>query len=185
MTYPVALAAFPALAESVLGPVLIGLTGTSREPELIDEVWRTAAASVPTTMPVIKVQAGKGAQPQKHQRRVLTGQGPDYPVVARLCDARNQEPADETWKRWQWEAGARMAPDDGTRQLVGPGRTAIRVDVTCYRLRAGEVLCAQQLALFRHYVVVGFHALDPGLVVLGGQHGWQDSWWPVTGKAGQ
>jgi hypothetical protein len=34
-------------------------------------------------------------------------------------------------------------------------------------------------------IATGFRALDPGLVVLGGQHGWQDSWWPIARKGDQ
>jgi hypothetical protein len=182
MTYPATPATFPALTESVLGPILIGLTTTPHETQLIDEVWRAAADSVPTTLPVLKVQVGKATQPQKHQRRVLVAKGTDYLKLAQLCDARSQESSDETWKRWRWMVAAKIAPDDATRQLAGAGRTPIRIDVTSYRIQAGMVLGAQQLALFRHYVVAGFSALDPSLVVFGGQHGWQDSWWPVTAE---
>jgi hypothetical protein len=179
MSYPSAPPTFPALTESILGPILIGLTTPPNELEVIDEVWRSGADSVPTTLPVLKVQAGKTSQPLKHQRRVLTGQGTDYLKLARLCDVRGNESVDESWQRWRWMVAAKLAKDDGARQLVGPGRTPIRIDVTSYRLQAGKVLEAQQLALFRHYVVVGFHALDPSLVVFGGQHGWQDNWWPL------
>jgi hypothetical protein len=186
MSYPSAPGTFPALTESILGPVLIGLTTiTSHDSQLIDDVWRTAADSVPTTLPVLNVLAGKATQPQKHQRRVLTAQGTDYLKLAQLCDVRSQESSDESWKRWRWMVAAKVAPDDAARQLVGQDRTPIRIDVTAYRLQAGMVLGAQQLALFRHYVVIGFRALDPSLVVLGGQHDWQDNWWPIAGQASQ
>jgi hypothetical protein len=182
MTNPAATTAFPALSESVLGPILIGLATTLHDAQLVDDVWRTAADSVPTTLPVLKVQVGKATQPQKHQRRVLTARGTDYLKLAQLCDVRNQEPSDESWKHWRWMVAAKVAPDDAARHLVGHGRTPIRIDVTSYRLQAGMVQGAQQLALFRHYVVIGFHALDPGLVVLGCQHAWQDDWWPNAGQ---
>lgn len=185
MTHPTAPATFPALTESILGPILIGFTATPHDEQVIDDVWRTAADSVPTTLPVLNVLVGKASAPQKHQRRVLTAQGTDYLRLAQLCDVRNPESSSESWKRWRWMVAAKVAPDNAARRLVGDGRTPIRVDVTSYRLQAGMVLGAQQLALFRHYVVIGFHALDPGLVVLGGQQGWQDSWWPIASKAAQ
>jgi hypothetical protein len=184
MTYATAPETFPALTESILGPILIGLTATRHDAQLIDDVWRTAADSVPTTVPVLNVQVGKVNQPQKHQRSVLTAQGTDYLKLAQLCDIRSQEPSEESWKRWRWMVAAKVAADDAARQLAGQGRTPIRIDVISYRLQAGMVLGAKQLALFRHYVV-SFHALDPSLVVLGGQHGWQDNWWPVADKAAQ
>lgn len=184
MTYPTAPTTFPALTESVLGPILVGLTTTPRDSQFIDDVWQTAASSVPTTMPVLKVRVGKASQPQKHRRVVLRGNGADYLKLARLCDARSNEPVNESWERWRWTVGVKVPPDDATRQFVGPGRTPIRIDVVSYRLQAGKVVDAQQLALFRHYVVAGFHAIDPSLVVHGGQHGWQDSWWPLADKAG-
>jgi hypothetical protein len=183
MNYPPVPRTFPALTESILGPILIGLSTTAGDAQLLDDVWRAAADSVPTTMPVLNVQVGKATQPQKHQRRVLTGQGTDYLKLAQLCDIRSQEPSDESWKRWRWMVAAKVAPDDAARQLVGQGRTPIRIDVVSYRLQAGAVQGAQQLALFRHCVVSGFHALDPGLVVLGGQHDWQDNWWPIAQQA--
>lgn len=180
MTHPNAQAAFPGLAESVLGPLLIGFAATAHDTDLIDEVWRVAAESVPTTMPVMNVREGKTTVGRKHKRKILTGTGTDYLKLAKLCDIRGDEPADESWKRGHWMVSAKLAPDDGTRQYLGPGRTCIRVDVTSYRLQAGQVLEAQQLALFRHYVVAGFQAIDPTVVVLGGQHDWQDNWWPVA-----
>ena len=185
VTDPIAPGTFPVLTESILSPILIGLDATRCDAQLIDDVWRTAADSVPTTLPVLNVQVGKATQSQKHQRRVLTRQGADYLKLAQLCDVRSQESSDESWQRWRWRIAAKVAPDDAERQLAGPGRIPIRVDMTSYRLHAGMVVGAQQLALFRHYVVAGFHALDPGLIVLGGQHDWQDSWWRVAGKAGE
>jgi len=177
--------AFPALTDSILGPILIGFTATRQDTQFIDDVWRTAADSVPATLPVLNVQAGKGTQPLKHQRRVLTAQGTEYLKLAQLCDIRSQESSEESWSRWRWMVAAKIAPDDGSRELAGRGRTPIRIDVTSYRLQAGAVVGAQQLALFRHFVVTGFRALDPGLVVFGAQHGWQDSWWPVAHKGDQ
>lgn len=185
MTHPAVLATFPALTESILGPLLIGLTTTPDDAQIVDNVWRTAADSVPTTLPVLNVRVGKATQQQKHQRRVLTAKGTDYLKLAQLCDIRGQEPSEESWKRWRWMVAAKVAADDAARELVGPGRMAFRIDVLSYRLQAGMVLGAQQLALFRHYVVIGFHALDPSLVVFGGQHGWQDNWWPIANKAAQ
>jgi hypothetical protein len=185
VTHQATLETFPALTDSILGPILIGLTSARHDTELIDDVWRTAADSVPTTLPVLNVQAGKGTQPLKHQRRVLTAQGTDYLKLATLCDVRSQEPSEDSWNRWRWMVAAKVAPDDGERQLVGQGRTPIRIDVTSYRLQSGAVIGAQQLALFRHFVVTGFRALDPGLVVLGGQWTWQDRWWTAARKGGQ
>jgi hypothetical protein len=174
MTHPT----FPALEESILGPILVGLAKTDNDAQLIDDVWRTAADSVPTTTPVINVLVGKATQPQKHSRRVLTAQGTDYLKLAKLCDVRSNESSKESWERWRWMVCAKIAPDDAARELVGQDRNPIRIDVTSYRLQGGIVQCAQQLALFRHLVVEGFRAIDPGSVVLGGQHGWRDSWWP-------
>lgn len=185
MTQPTATGTFPALEDSILGPILIGFTTTPQDAQLIDEVWRTAAESVPTTLPVLKVQAGKGSQPLTHQRRVLTAKGTAYLKLAQLCDVRSQEPSDESWNRWRWMVAAKIAADDASRQLAGEGRTPIRMDVTSYQLQASTVVGAQQLALFRHFVVTGFRALDPSLVVVGGQHGWQDGWWPIAPKAAQ
>jgi hypothetical protein len=185
MTHPIAPWTFPALTESILSPILIGLNATRHDAQLIDDVWRTAADSVPITLPVLNVQVGKATQPQRHQRRVLTGQAADYLKLAQLCDVRSQESSDESWQRWRWRIAAKVAPDDAERQFAGPGRIPIRIDVTSYRVQAGMVVGAEQLALFRHYVVTGFHALDPSLTVLGGQHGWQDNWWRVADKAGQ
>ncbi len=173
---------FPSLAESVLAPILIGITTTERDTEVIGEVWDVAAFSVPVTSPVLKVLVGKASQPLKHSRRVITGVsvGGDYIKLAQLCDVRGDEPAAESRKRSRWMVGVRIAPDDVSRQLVGPDRTPIRVDVMGYQLQAGRVLEAQQLALFRHYVVAGFQALDPAAVVLGGQHDWRDDWWSTA-----
>lgn len=185
MSYPAMTAAFPALTESVLGPVLIGLTTTPQDSQLIDDVWQAAASSVPSTMPVLKVLVGRASQPQKHRRTVLTGTGTGYLKLARLCDVRGKEAASESWERWRWTVAVKVVPDDATRQLVGPGRTPVRIDVVSYRLQAGKVVDAQQLALFRHYVVAGFQSLDPSLVVHGGQHDWHDGWWPPADKAGQ
>jgi hypothetical protein len=185
MTHTTAAGTFPALEDSILGPILMGFTTTPHDAQLIDEVWRTAADSVPTTSPILKVLAGRTSQPLTHQRRVLTGQSTAYLKLAHLCDVRAQEPSGESWKRWRWMVAAKIAGDDASRQLAGNGRTPIRIDVISYQIRAGTVLGAQQLALFRHFVVAGFRALDPSLVVIGGQHSWHDGWWQVAPKAGQ
>jgi hypothetical protein len=185
MTHAAAAGTFPALQDSIVGPILIGFATTPHDAQLIDEVWRTAADSVPTTSPVLKVQAGRSSQPLTHQRRVLTAQGTAYLKLAQLCDVRGQEPSRESWNRWRWTVAAKIAGDDASRQLAGQGRTPIRIDVTSYQLRAGTVLGAQQLALFRHFVVAGFRALDPSLVVSGGQQSWHDGWWQVAPTAGQ
>lgn len=179
MTYPTA-PTFPGLTESVLGPILVGITTPSHDLQVLDEVWRTAADSVPTTMPLLNVLVGKGTQAQRHRRRVLTGHGTHYLKLAQLCDIRDNEPAHESWERWWWMVSAKVAPDDGGQRLVGSSRTPIRVDVTSYRLEGGKVLEAQQLALFRHYVVIGLQAIDPCAVVVGGQHDWQDNWWTIA-----
>jgi hypothetical protein len=185
MTYQAAPGTFPVLTDSILGPILIGLAAATQDTQVIDDVWRVAADSVPMTLPVLNVQAGKGSQPLKHQRRVLTAQGTQYLKLAQLCDIRSQEPSEESWQRWRWMVAAKVAPDDGSGQLVGQERTAIRIDVMSYRLQAGAVMGAQQLALFRHFVVTGFRALDPTLVVLDGQHDWEDNWWPIAEKVAQ
>lgn len=185
MTQLTAAAEFPALTKSILGPILVGFTTTPHDAQVIDDVWCTAAESVPITSSVLNVLVGKATQPRKHQRRVLAVSGTDYLKLAQLCDVRDEEPSDESWKRWRWMAAAKIAPDDAAHQLVGQRRTPVRIDVTSYRMQAGMVLGAQQLALFRHFVVSGFRALDPSLVVLGCQHDWQDNWWPMAGKAAQ
>src|ERR1700733_7784728 len=118
MTDPTA-PTFPGLTESVLGPILIGASMPSHDLDILDEVWRTAADSVPTTMPLLNVLAGKATQAQRHRRRVLTGQGTHYLKLAQLCDIRDSEPAHESWERWWWMVGAKAAPDDGEQRLVG------------------------------------------------------------------
>lgn len=180
MTQP-EVSTFPSLPESILGPVLIGFKTTSRDADLIKEIWLTAASSVVITMPVLKVQISKNRlQGQKHRRKVLTGTSAVHSRVARLCDARGDEEASVSWERWHWITGLRVVPPDATPQFGGSGRRWVRLDVIGYRLRAGNVRQGQQLALFRHYVFAGFQAIDPTVVVLGGQHDWHDGWWPLA-----
>src|SRR5271156_5485465 len=102
MTYPAAPATFPALTESVLGPILIGFATPPRDSLILDEVWNTAAASVPMTVVALNVREGKTTVAHNHTRRVLTGKGAVYLKLAQLCDTRRGESWDDSWKRGRW-----------------------------------------------------------------------------------
>jgi hypothetical protein len=97
--------------------------------------------------------------------------------VFRLCDKRGKEAASHSWPHWRWEVTIGATPGDTEPGISAP--TIIRLAVTGYRLSAGAVDSGESLALFRHMVVNGLHAMDPHLVVIGGQHAWDDSWWGV------
>jgi hypothetical protein len=52
--------------------------------------------------------------------------------------------------------------------------------ISRYQLSGGTIDSSTQLAFFRHFFVAGLRGIDPGLVVLGGQHDWKDAWWIVS-----
>ena len=180
-------AAFPTATSSLLAPVLIGLTTTEHDAEHIENAWLAATLSIPMTRPVLKVAgaANTKAQPVSHLRLMAHGTGGNtYQHIARLCDRRPDEGGTTYWPRWRWELGLRRTPNNDHTKLIGIDRTALRLDVLSYRLTEGLILEAHQLALFRHYVIAGLQAIDPSLILHGGQHDWHDNWWPDTQLAG-
>jgi hypothetical protein len=58
-------------------------------------------------------------------------------------------------------------------------QTNIRIIVSRFQLPGGRIDSSTQLAFFRHLVIEGLQGIDPELVVLGGQHDWNDAWWTV------
>lgn len=170
---------FPAATDSILAPILLGLSTTVKELDVLTIAWLAATMSIPLTKPVLGVVTSKRTVEQiVHSRYVSTGSSQGYAHVARLVDYRpGEEPAD-AWARWRWELAASVVTDHSQAQLVGDPQTTIRLDVTKYRLSAGKLLQAQELALLRHYIVSGLRVIDPALVVIGGQHDWDDKWWP-------
>lgn len=179
MTAPAA-AGFPAAADSVLAPVLVGLQSSVDPLDLLRLAWTSAAQSLPDTRPILNVVLDRGAKPQQitHTRQILSGSSTSYPQVGRLCDMRPQEKVADSWPRWRWEVGACVVTDRTLTALVPDADAVLRLDVTQYRLTAGQVQQAVELALFRHYLVSGLQAIATDVVVTGGLHDWHDEWWP-------
>lgn len=178
MTYPTA-PTFPGLTESVLDPILIGITTPSHDLQVLYEVWRTAADSIPTTIPFSTCRSGR---PLKRKGTVAAYSPDREPTTSRSHSCAISGITSPRTNPGS-AGGGRSAPRSPRRRWATACRVQpypIRVDVTSYRLEGGKVLDAQQLALFRHYVVVGFQAIDPRAVVVGGQHDWQDNWWPIA-----
>ncbi len=168
---------------AVGGSVLASLLITARLPvDYLQVAWAAAAASVPATKPMLNVrtEAGK-VQAVAAVRSVQHRAGDKCLRVARMCDMRPAEIPVRTWANWRWEVSAR-AVTDAASEAGGPP-AVIRLEVTRYRITSGRVQSAVELALFRHLVVSGFRAADPGLTVVGGQHDWDDEWWRIPPPA--
>jgi hypothetical protein len=173
--------------DSVLAPLLIELHTDRVTDDLIDTAWLSATVSIPMTRPVLNVATGNNQTAAvKHLRLIARGTGgSSYSHIARLCDSRPDEASTDYWPRWRWEVGLRRVPKAaGSTTLVGPDRKALRFEVLNYRLTEGFILDAPQLALFRHYLIAGLRGIDPDLVVQGGQHNWQHSWWSDAEASG-
>ncbi|WP_375477548.1 hypothetical protein [uncultured Jatrophihabitans sp.] len=73
---------------------------------------------------------------------------------ARLCDWLSKTTSQDRWPNWIWALGGRVVEDPAS--AVDGAAATVRIDVIGYRLRAGNIESAAELALFRHYVVTGY-----------------------------
>lgn len=179
-------APFPASSTSILAPLLLGIhtAGIDSRVNVFELAWQAAADAVPVSAAVLTVAVARNQTQQiRHTRQITTVNGSNtYAYTARLTDRRSGEKATAAWSRWRWEVSA-LVVKRGYQSIVGNADQVVRVDVTRSRLLAGAVQQAHELALFRHLIVTGLQAMDPDLVVLGGQHSWDDSWWTVPGSS--
>lgn len=170
-------------SDSLVAPVLVGLTDADAAAQQLDMAWRAASDSVPLSRPLLNVvgvapgERKAKVHPIRHTRALHQRTSPVWPHIARLCDGRAGDDGEETWERWRWMIKARSALNTAFRADLPEHPAVVLIDVPSFRMSSGRVLQAGELALFRHLVVTGLLALCPSAQAVGGLSSWDDDWW--------
>jgi hypothetical protein len=168
-----------AMSSSIVAPLLIGYGVPHAEYGGQLDAFNRACAAIPTVR-VVRQHAvdRRRVEHVEHSREVLSIPGLDGHSHrrARCIDRADGEDVTDAINRWQWEvAYVEHLPD--THPEIDASLTPTLLMVSRFRTHEGGVRAAAQLALFRHMFVQGLRLLSPELVVVGGQHAWDATWW--------
>lgn len=143
-----------------------------------------ASQAVPVETPTYRVRRGGQLRPVREFRErklaYIGGQNAK-PFSAKVClyDRASGEGRDTlSVAETQWQVGISVYSKDGLcAPAVPPGYQTAILQTSIFKLEAGKVSGAPQLALFRHLWAEAVLAASPDAIVFGGQHHWQDDWW--------
>jgi hypothetical protein len=169
-------------SDSLLSPLLVGVHRAIEGYDFVDAARKRAGAAIPTVRHNLNVlfQGQKKTQGVAHNRTVLHGSDKMGNQLTRLCDQRAGENASDSWNHVIWEVSSRSDGNIDQVSALAQCQTLVQMAVTRYRIQEARVIGSTQLALFRHLVVEGLRGMDSDLIVIGGQHNWDDGWWTST-----
>lgn len=166
---------------SLLAPLLVAVRDRPGT-ELAFQMLITAADSVPDSVIVRKVPAGRKSAEAAYVRGLRYGNAPEedaYSYVVRCSDRPG--PGVTGPEDVHWDARMIYLPVEPYQDQLTGASHAVRLDVTSFHLRREAVVAAAQLALFRHLWVRCYQAVDAELFVQG-RHDWQSHWWIPAGS---
>lgn len=166
--------------DPVVSPLLIGYRPPHDRYLGLTDAFNRACGALPATRSVRIVKSGV----LKNARIATSREAVSVPGVdgqsarrARLVDRGETESVADAVNRWVWEVSYAVFERGVLAPTIEEDAVPVVLDVTRFKIREGGVVAAAQLALFRHLFVSGLRCLDPGLVVVGGQHAWDESMW--------
>jgi hypothetical protein len=172
---------------SVLAPLMLGLHQPYPDYSGVPAAFAHACTAVPSVPTIRNAKVSwRGTRQVRHAREVHSVPGVDgwYRRRARCIDRVATEQLADAVNRWTWEVGYCIYKDGVLAPAIPAGLTPVLLDVSRFKLNAGAVRGAPQLALFRALFVQGLREIDPDLVVVGGQREWHDTMWTFAATIG-
>jgi hypothetical protein len=180
---------------SVVSPLVFGYHEPHESyPGILDTLVR-ACGAVPSVDVYRRAKVSwRENERVHHAREVHSIPGVDgrFARRARCVDRADGEQLTDAVNRWVWEIGYTIYNKGALIPAIDPDLTPIVLEVSRFKINAGALRGAAQLALFRNLFTEGLRDFDARLIVFGGQRDWDESLWtfaetpakPVTPSRG-
>jgi hypothetical protein len=178
---------------SMLAPIVVGVVSPTSGSGNAADVWQyilgAAVSSVPSASQLTRRRLAGGEVGETSLVRRTFLAWPDdgaarYAAMARLADVHPGAPPPADRKLNVWEVGILSFAPGAAAPAVPDDRDVVVFEVTWFHVaNDGTIQGAHQLALLRHLWVLGMQRQDPDLVIFGGQHHWDEAWWPAPQPA--
>jgi hypothetical protein len=168
--------------DSVFAPLIIGTMPDEKgKVSHLGYALRAAMGSVPPVRNVIK--AGLRGKLVSVTRKTALRQGEKinpYLVGAQLYETRSLvEKPDTIRQEVVWEVGLMGIPSEAAPSQISSDLSCYALELTHLKVTGNRPQGLLQLALLRNLWVDNLRAREPGLVVFGGMHRFNEVWWQL------
>ena len=163
--------------ESFLSPIYLGFIKPRDGYAAASDLFVKACRAVPPVKSYRKRSVDRRqVVSEPHSREVVSYKGIEGQSLnlARCVDRGPNESDAQASVKWQWEVALTEMKTGTYAPFIPDGLSVYLIEVTRFRLTKGAVRDTAQLALFRSIFIQFLRTLDPSLVVVGGQHDWQN-----------